>query len=140
MHKFAAVLVLLLLSASSAWSAEDGPITTTTLLTTTSSWDNITLPAYPAGQPQITIARVQIAPGASLPQHLHHNTIAAGVLLTGQLKVVTDSGATIELVAGDAVIETIDTWHTGQNTGMVPTELIVFYAGIEGQAVSELKP
>ena len=139
MQKIAAVLVLLLLTTPPAWSAEGG-ITATTLLTSTTSWNKTPLPAYPAGQPQISIARVEIAPGASIPDHLHHNTIAAGVLLQGQLKVVTDTGETIELVAGDAVIETIDTWHTGQNTGSVPTELIVFYAGVAGQAVSETKP
>jgi quercetin dioxygenase-like cupin family protein len=132
-------IVLVLLATSAAFSA-DAPITSSTLLTTTRSWNKAMLPAWPEGQPQITVARVQIAPGASLPEHMHHNTIAAGVLLQGQLKVVTEDGATIELVAGDAVIETIDTWHTGKNTGSVPTELIVFYAGVEGQPVSELKP
>lgn len=139
MRKLAAIMVLAILAASAVFSAE-APVTSTTLLTTTTSWNNATLPAYPEGQPQVTIARVQIAPGASLPHHMHRNTIAAGVLLQGELKVVTDAGATIELKAGDAVIETIGTWHTGQNTGTVPTELIVFYAGVEGQPVSEVKP
>ncbi|MES2623995.1 MAG: cupin domain-containing protein [Pseudomonadota bacterium] len=140
MRKLHMLALLLMLISFPAWSADAAAVTSTTLLTSSNSWDNTPLPAYPAGQPKITIARVQIAPGANIPAHLHHNTIAAGVLLQGQLKVVTDSGATIELVAGDAVIETIDTWHSGQNTGRVPTELIVFYAGIEGQAVSESKP
>lgn len=132
-------MLFLFAAIATAFSAE-APITSTTLLTTTTSWNNAQLPAYPPGQPQITVARVQIEPGASLPQHMHRNTIAAGVLLQGELSVVTDSGATIELEAGDAVIETIGTWHTGRNTGSVPTELIVFYAGIEGQPVSEVKP
>jgi quercetin dioxygenase-like cupin family protein len=139
MHKLAAIIAVVFLAGSAAFGA-DAPITSTTLLTSITSWNNTPLPAYPEGQPQITVARVNIAPGASLPEHLHHNTIAAGVLLQGELKVMTESGATIELKAGDAVIETIDTWHTGQNTGTVPTELIVFYAGIEGQPASELRP
>lgn len=139
MHKIAVVLALALLSAASAWSAESGPVTATPLLTSTTSWDGTPLPAYPAGQPQITIARVQIAPGASLPPHMHRNTIAAGVLLQGQLTVVTDSGATLELAAGDAVIETVNTWHSGRNTGFGPVELIVFYAGIQGQAITEAR-
>lgn len=132
-------IALAFLATSAAFSAE-APITSTTLLTTTTSWNGTPLPAYPEGQPQVTVARVKIAPGASLPVHMHHSTIAAGVLLQGELKVMTDDGEILDLKAGDAVIETIDTWHTGQNTGTVPTELIVFYAGVEGQAVSELKP
>src|SRR5688572_16505899 len=139
MRKPAAIFALVVLAASAAFGAE-GPITSTTLLTTTTSWNGTQLGAYPEGQPQITIARVQIAPGASLPEHMHRNTIAAGVLTQGELKVVTEAGATLELKAGDAVIETIGTWHTGQNTGTVPTELIMFYAGVEGQPVSEIKP
>ena len=140
MQKLAAGLAVLLLNISAALCAEENPIAVTTLLKSSTSWNASMLPAYPAGQPQITITRVVIAPGANLPVHLHHNTIAAGVLLTGELKVVTDDGATLQLVSGDAVIETLDTWHTGQNTGAVPTELLVFYAGVEGQAVSETKP
>ncbi len=47
-----------------------------------------TLPEYPEGKPEITILRIQIPPGTTLPLHTHP-VINAGVLLSGELAVIT---------------------------------------------------
>jgi len=62
--------------------------------------------------------------------------INAGVMLRGTLKVTTDMGKTLILGEGDALIEVVDTWHTGKNEGMEPAEIIVFYTGITGKPIS----
>ncbi len=56
--------------------------------------------------------------------------INAGVLLRGQLTVVTETGETLHLKVGDPIVELVDKWHYGSNDGENPTEIIVFYAGV----------
>jgi quercetin dioxygenase-like cupin family protein len=103
------------------------------------SWDGQVLPAYPAGQPKITILRIRIPPGASLPVH-KHPVINAGLLLSGSLTVVAESGQILHLKAGNALVELVDTWHFGRNDGDIPAEIVVFYAGTENSAISVPRP
>jgi len=63
-----------------------------------------------------------------LPLH-KHPVINAGVLLSGDLTVVTEDGRTLHLKAGEAIVEVVTTWHYGKNEGNKPAEIIVFYAG-----------
>ena len=99
------------------------------LVKTTRSWDGELLPSYPQGQPEITILRISIPAGTRLDTH-SHPVINAGVLLSGQLTVLTTDGKTLHLKAGDPIVEVVNTWHYGINEGNVPAEIVVFYAGI----------
>lgn len=100
------------------------------------SWDGTPLPHYATGQPEITILKITIQPGVSLPMH-EHPYINAGVLMTGELTVVRkDNGKTLHLKAGDSITELVNTWHYGINEGKVPAEIIVFYAGVKGKPVT----
>ena len=109
------------------------------LVKTTRSWDGESLPMYPQGQPEITILRISIPAGASLHAH-SHPVINAGVLISGQLTVVALDGKTLELKAGDPIVEVVDTWHHGVNPGKVPAEIIVFYAGIVDRPITVVEP
>lgn len=102
------------------------------------SWDGEALPDYPSGRPEVTIGKIIIAPGATLPFH-QHPFINAGVVLSGNLTVITEHEKTLQLQAGDALIEVVHTWHYGQNAGDTPVEIIVFYAGAEGMPVTHIK-
>ena len=115
--------------------AGEQPIVVTKLAQSANSWDGKLLPAYPAQQPQITILRIRIAPGAKLPLH-HHPVINAGVLLSGQLSIETANGDKLHLKAGDPIVETVNTVHYGVNDGKVPAEIIVVYAGAVDQAIT----
>lgn len=95
------------------------------------SWDGALLPAYPQGQPQVTILRITIPAGARLPMH-HHPVINAGVLTRGQLVVTTADGKELRLAPGDPIVEVVNTPHQGFNPGSEPAEIIVFYAGQDG--------
>ena len=113
-------------------------IVVTKLVQSTNSWDGKRLPAYPVTQPEITILRISIAPGARLPLHFHP-VINAGVLLTGQLKIETSNGAVLQLKAGDPIIEIVNMAHYGINDGAVPAEIIVVYAGTVDQPVTVIQ-
>lgn len=109
------------------------------LVKTTQSWDGAVLPEYPKGQPEITILRITILPGARLDTHTHP-VINAGVLVTGQLRVVTTDGKMLHLKAGDPIVEVVNTWHYGINEGNVPAEIVVFYAGIINAPITVVEP
>lgn len=105
------------------------------LIQSTRSWDGSLLNPYPRGQPEVTIIHVTILPGCRLDVH-SHPVINAGVLLKGELTVVAENGKKLELKAGDPIVELVNTKHFGFNPGREPAEIIVFYAGIEGKAIT----
>lgn len=131
----AACGIVLLLGAA---HARDNPIKAETLAQASRSWDYSRLPAYPEGAPEISVLRIEIAPGAQLPLH-RHPVINAGYLLSGALTVMKENGETLHLKAGEAVIEVVNTWHYGKNEGDTPAVIVVFYAGSAGTPLSEQK-
>jgi len=109
------------------------------LVKTTQSWNGKLLPAYPQGQPEITILRITIPAGARLDTH-SHPVINAGVLISGQLTVVAKDGKTLHLKAGDPIVEVVNTVHYGMNQGKVPAEIVVFYAGLIDTPITVVEP
>ena len=105
------------------------------LIKTTDSWNGRPLPAYRTGTPEVTILRITIPPGVTLPMHTHP-VINAGVLVSGELTVITDNGQTLHLKPGDPIVEVVDTWHYGKNDGTDPADIIVFYAGEKGAPIT----
>jgi len=79
--------------------------------------------------------KVVIPPGAVVDTH-KHPAINAAVLLSGQLTIVSNDGEQIVVKEGEAVVEMVDKWHNGMNTGSEPAVLLVFCAGIKGQPLS----
>lgn len=134
---YVAVFLTLLITTPALASEAQG-VKAVQLAKATTSWNGAPLPAYPAGQPQITILRITIAPKTRLPIH-KHPVINAGVLLKGELTVRTESGKTLHLKAGDPIVEVVDTWHYGFNPGKVPAEILVFYAGVKGKPLTIIK-
>lgn len=135
MRILAAFSVILLLQSGCAQlrsgpqTGEGSPVVREQLIKTTRSWDGALLPAHPKGQPEITILRITIPAGALLDAH-RHPVINAGVLISGQLTVVTTEGKKLHLKAGDPIIEVVGTLHYGINEGNDPAEILVFYAGV----------
>lgn len=106
-----------------------------TLAKSSISWDGQTLPDYPKGKPEITILRIKIPAGAKLEMH-KHPVINAGLMLSGELTMITEKNETLHLKAGDSIIEVVDKWHYGKNEGSKTAEIIVFYAGILNQPIT----
>lgn len=128
MRQLFCILCLTLLPASHVSAADGNGVEVTVLAKSGSSWDGRVLPQYTNGKPEITILRITIPPGAVLPLH-KHPVINAGVLLSGELTVVAEDGSTLQLKAGEALVEVVNTWHYGKNAGNKPAEIMVFYAG-----------
>ncbi len=122
--------ILFLAFVSGTVSAEEANAVRVDVLTKTSlSWDGSLLPDYPKGTPEITILRIEIPPGVQLSFH-NHPTINAGVLLEGELTVVTEDNKILHLKAGDSIVEVVNKRHYGKNEGTKSAELVVFYAGV----------
>jgi quercetin dioxygenase-like cupin family protein len=115
------------------------PVTGKELIKTTRSWDGQPLPEYPRGQPEITIRRIIIPAGARLETH-SHPVINAGMLLSGQLTVVKEDGRTLQLEAGDPIVELVNTPHYGMNHGKVPAEIVIIYAGVVDRPITVVEP
>jgi len=132
------VILLLQSGCSMVRSSQQANETSTIvkeLVKTTQSWDGTFLPAYPQGQPEVTILRITVPAGTRLDTH-SHPVINAGVLISGQLTVVTTDGKTLHLKAGDSIVEVVNTLHYGINQGNIPAEIVVFYAGTIGTPIT----
>ncbi|GAB6095222.1 hypothetical protein JCM14469_14740 [Desulfatiferula olefinivorans] len=129
------VLGLILMLWTQAFALQAGGVTSEVLAKTGQSWDGQALPPYPSGTPEITMLRITIPPGTTLPLH-HHPVINAGVLLSGELTVITDNNQTLHLRSGEAIVEVVNTPHYGRNDGDRPAVIVVFYAGTQGKPLT----
>ena len=131
-------IYIILLFIISVPAQGSNAIKTEVLAKTSSSWDGSELISYGKGKPEVTILKITIPPKAKLPEH-KHPVINAGVLLKGELTVVTDEGKTLHLKAGDSIVEVVNKWHYGENDGNVPAVIIVVYAGTVGMPITVKK-
>lgn len=136
--KLSVAVCLSLVPAAPAPAYEAGTVQAESLAKSSTSWDGNRLPAYPGGTPEISVLRIRIPPGATLPMH-RHPVINAGYLVRGELAVVTDENKTLHLKAGDALVEVVNTWHYGKNEGSEVAEIVVFYAGTPNAPVTVKK-
>jgi quercetin dioxygenase-like cupin family protein len=80
-------------------------------------------------------ASLRVTQDVQLPMHMHP-VINEGVLLKGELAVVTEENNELHLKAGDPIVEVVNKWHYGKNEGNEPAEIIVFYAGIKNEPIT----
>ncbi|MEY2998141.1 MAG: hypothetical protein RIQ82_1522, partial [Bacteroidota bacterium] len=78
-----------------------------TLIQTTQSWNGSPLPDYTAEHPQMTALRITIPAHTKLPVH-RHPVINAGILLRGHLTVISEAGDTLQMTAGDPIVEMVN--------------------------------
>ena len=132
--KFSLIISLLLISLTLN-AHESGKIKVEVLAKTSKSWDGTALKPYAKGTPEVTILKIAIPPKTKLPLH-KHPYMNAGVLTKGVLTVVTKDNKTLELKAGDAIVEVLDKWHYGENKSNKEAEIIVIYAGIKDKTIT----
>ncbi|MGB0944083.1 MAG: cupin domain-containing protein [Marinomonas sp.] len=128
-------MVLALLTFNTLVAQDIDELKVEVLAKTTQSWNQDTLPAYGEGQPEVTILRIIIPAGMQLPLH-KHPVINAGVLLKGELTVITEGKDKLYMKAGDSIVELVNKWHYGKNEGKEAAEIIVFYAGNKDKAIT----
>lgn len=106
-----------------------------TLLRNTKTWDGTDLPPYPSGKSEVTLLKVTVPPHTRLNWH-SHPVINAGYMLKGSLTVTSENGDILELKEGDSIVELVNTSHYGENKTDKPAEIIVFYVGVQNEAIT----
>jgi uncharacterized RmlC-like cupin family protein len=106
-----------------------------TLIRSDRSWNGDLLPKLNDIQAEVTVLRITVPAGVTLPRHLHP-VINAGVLLQGKLRVESDDGASKSLQAGQALIEMVNKVHRGVSLGPEPAVIVVVYVAPKGSPIT----
>ena len=112
---------------------------TTELIRTSQSWDGVELPDYLTGKPEIVGIKYEIPAGKKLSWH-HHPVMNHGILVHGELTIVSLDGKEKTVHEGEAVVEMVGTIHHGENRGTEPVVLYMFYLSQEGLPLSVQHP
>ncbi|MDR0950200.1 MAG: cupin domain-containing protein [Candidatus Ancillula sp.] len=100
------------------------------------SWDGVKYGPYSDGDAELTTLKITVPPNTKLDEHTHPMP-NAGYILQGDLTVHKDAdGQTLELHKGDVIREMVNQPHYGE-AGPNGCVLIVTYAGVDGQELSE---
>ena len=114
-------------------------VKTTELIRTTKSWDGRELPDYLQGRPELVAIKYEIPAGQKLAWH-HHPVMNHGILVQGELTIVSEDGIEKVVHEGEAVVEMVGTVHHGENRGTKPVILYMFYLSQEGLPLSVPHP
>ena len=121
---FNLILMLTLMLVSTSCLAVNSEL----LIQTDRHWNQQPIKPLHINQPQVTVLRIKIAVGEKLEMH-KHPVLNIGYLTKGELSVYSDKGDVLVLKAGDPIVELVDTWHYGVNTGDQEAEIVVTYVG-----------
>ena len=117
---------------------EDNPeskVVLTELVRTSQSWDGVELPDYLQGKPEIVGLKYEIPVGQKLGWH-HHPVMNFGILVQGDLTIISEAGKEKTVHEGEAVVEMVGTVHHGENRGTKPVILYMFYLSQKGMDLS----
>ena len=121
-----ATFAFTLLQKATAGQNRQSAVQSQTLLRASSSWDGESYKSYTSGQPELSILKITLAPHTELEWHSHPIPSAA-YIVSGELTLERKKdGKKQRFTAGQAVSETVDTFHRGV-AGSKPVVLIVFY-------------
>jgi quercetin dioxygenase-like cupin family protein len=127
----------LMLAAGGANAEEKAVVIPLAKFETTISGQQI---AIPAGLSVVSVSSYEIPAGAALPQHRHAYP-RYGYVISGKLRVSNaESGAVSDFSAGDFVVESIGQWHSGENPGLEPLQLLVIDQAPDGVNNVEPRP
>ena len=118
-----------LTSCEKANAQEDNPapkVESTELIRTSQSWDGVELPDYLQGKPEIVGIKYEIPAGQKLGMH-SHPVMNFGILVQGDLTIISKDGLEKTVHEGEAVVEMVNTVHHGENRGTKPVVLYMFY-------------
>ncbi|AZA82953.1 cupin [Chryseobacterium lactis] len=111
-------------------------IESVTLLKTSKSWEGTLYPAYPTGQPEISVLKISVPPNKALDWH-KHPVINAAYVEKGEIQIeVKESGKIQWIKQGQVLPEMVNIAHRGK-TGDKGATLIVFYSGSPDLPLSE---
>ena len=114
-------------------------VRTTELVRTSQSWDGVALPDYLQGKPEIVGMKYEIPAGQKLGMHFHP-VMNFGILVQGDLTIISEEGLEKVVHEGETVVEMVGTVHHGENRGTKPVILYMFYLSQEGLPLSVQQP
>ena len=114
-------------------------VRSTELIRTSQSWDGVELPDYLQGRPELVAVKYEITAGQKLGWH-HHPVMNHGILVQGELTIVSLDGKEKVVREGEVVVEMVNTIHHGENRGTKPVILYMFYLSQEGLPLSVQHP
>jgi quercetin dioxygenase-like cupin family protein len=106
-----------------------------TVIQTNTYWNQKPIKAMHLDRPQVTILKITIPAGEKLSMH-KHPMLNVGYMIKGELTVYSEQGEKLVLKAGDPIVELVDTWHYGENTGSEDVVLVVTYVGNKDENLS----
>lgn len=112
--------------------------TTETLIQTDSYWNGQSIQSISIKKPKITMLKITIPVGEKLDMH-KHPILNIGYLTKGELTVYSEKGDKLVLKSGDPIVELVDIWHYGENTGSEEAEIVVIYVGDKKDKLSIIK-
>ena len=118
------------MSTSSQPAGYNNGVLANEVLKTKTTWNGLPLQYLKTNKPEVTVAVVEIAPGAETGWHIHKAPVYAYVL-EGTIKVMTENKE-LTFTKGQAIAEVQNVKHNGKNIGKDTLKLIVFYGGEEG--------
>ena len=114
-------------------------VKTTELIRTSQSWNGVELPDYLHGRPELVAVKYEIPAGQKLGWH-HHPVMNHGILVQGELTIVSEDGTEKVVHEGEVVVEMVGTVHHGENRGTKPVILYMFYLSQPGMPLSVPHP
>ncbi len=114
-------------------------VQTTELIRTSQSWDGVELPEYLQGRPELVAVKYEIPAGQRLGWH-HHPVMNHGILVQGELTIISLDGKEKIVHEGEAIVEMVNTIHHGENRGTKPVILYMFYLSQKGLPLSVQHP
>ena len=109
-----------------AQNATSEKVTSEELIRTSQSWDGVELPDYLQGRPEIVGIKYEIPAGQKLGMHFHP-VMNFGILVQGDLTIISEAGLEKTVHEGETVVEMVGTVHHGENRGTKPVVLYMFY-------------
>jgi quercetin dioxygenase-like cupin family protein len=95
---------------------------------------------YPkTGTASVTAVIVTVKPGEKTANHLHEAPMFA-YMLEGELTVHYDGHGSKIYKTGDALMEAMDVWHFGVNTGAAPVRVLAVFMGAKGTKDTVVHP
>lgn len=106
----------------------DAGVTSEILTEGCASWEGTPLPQLITANPCLKVSRYEFKPGVITDWHTHKEIIA-GYMLEGELTLVCKDGEERTFYPGEAIIESSQRVHRGENRGSKSAVFIVFMIG-----------
>lgn len=127
------------MSGNHSDKSSDSGFVAVQVLKSSEAWNGQQIESYPQGKPELTVMRLTVPAHSSLPWHTHPMPNAC-FIMSGSLVVEDkETGEQQTFRAGEALNETVNSAHRGF-TLESPAELVITYAGVKGQALTEPLP